>query len=205
MNSDHEALKLKIKNAWLTLAMLPDPDARYRRALASGWVMKIVQDYHDAYGSTPASWKGTPSPKEISEMEYILDWLAWLRRVGEPGGGEYSIKRLAAWGYGVAVWKMAQREHCTEKTIYNRIDRSVAKILLKFRCIDVKFEIINEPEPRSARIRGFMDGDVSTIGGAPASLEPGRVYLDGIGFMFRGEKYRSAYDEAVDNRGKRRA
>jgi hypothetical protein len=203
MNRDHEELKLKIRNAWLTLAMLPDPDARYRRALASGWVFKTVQEQRDAYGSTPASWRGTPTPKEISEMEYILDWLAWLRRVGEPGGGEFAIKRLAAWAYGAAIWKIAQRERCSEKTIHRRIDLSVAKILLQFKCIDVKFEEINEPELRPARIRGFMT-DAATITEAPDSLEPGRVYLDGIGFMFRGEKYRSAYDESVDNRVRRR-
>ena len=203
MNSDHEELKLKIKNAWLTLAMLPDPDARYRRAFGSSWTLPTFRSVKDGDYPSDIYQKLIPSPQEITEMECILDWLAWLRRVGEPGGGEYSIKRLAAWGLGVAIWKMAQRERCSEKTIHRRIDRSIAKILLQFKCIDVKFEEINEPELRPARIRGFTM-EVATMTGAPDNLEPGRVYLDGIGFMFRGEKYRSAYDEAVDNRVKRR-
>jgi hypothetical protein len=77
MSGSLEKLKLTIREAWLTLAMLPDPDARFRRALGGGWVLKIVQDQRDAYGSTPASWRGTPSPAEISMMEVVFDWLSW--------------------------------------------------------------------------------------------------------------------------------
>ncbi len=203
MNPDHEELKAKIKKAWLVLAMLPDPDARYRRALGSSWTLPTFRSVKDGDYPPENYMKLIPSPAEISEMECIFDWLTWLRWVGEPGGGEYAVKRLAAWGLGAAIWKIAQREHCSERTIHRRIDRSIAKILLKFKCIDVKFDEINEPELRPARIRGFMT-DAATMTGAPDSLEPGRVYLDGIGFMFRGEKYRSAYDESVDNRVRKR-
>jgi len=197
LNADLEQLKLTIKQAWLTLSMLPDPDARYRRPLGGGWVLKVVQDANTAYGATPASWKGTPTPAAISMMEIVFDWLAWLRRAEN----EYSIRRLAAWGFGVPVWKMAQREQCTEKTIHNRIDRSAAKILLKFQGGNIKIESINEPELKPARIRGFTER--ATMAGAPDSLEAGRVYIEGIGFMFRGEKYRSTYDAGADFRGKR--
>lgn len=202
VNTHLEQLKLTIKQAWLTLAMLPDPDARYRRALGGGWVLKIVQEARDAYGATPASWKGTPSPAEITEMEEIFDQLVWLRQA-EGFEGEGSIKRIAAWAWGVPIWKIAQREHRCERTIHYRINNSIAKILLEFKGIDVKLKVINEPEQRPARIRGFAppreEADQSG-----STAEPGKVYIGGEGFRFHGEKYRSAYDDGVDNRGKRR-
>jgi hypothetical protein len=217
MNTHLEHLKLIIRDAWRTLAMLPDPDARFRRAFGGGWTLPVVQDARDAYGSTPASYRGSPTPREVSIMEAVFEWLAWLRRQIPKKKqdyevvGEYSIRRIAAWGRGVSIWRLAQREHCSERTVHRRIDRSIAKIGVEFRDeierIIPQFIIdgeemppINEREPRQERIRGF--GDRATAE-SPGSLEPGRVYADGS-MRFRGERYRSAYDVDEKSCGKPR-
>ncbi len=208
MNSHLEQLKLTIKNAWLTLSMLPDPDARFRRAFGSSWTLPVVQDANTAYGATPASWMGTPSAKEISVMEAVFEWLAWLRGQAPPDGGEYAIKRIAAWSLGQPAWKMSFREHCTERTIHNRIDRSIAKIAGKFMDMEVEVEEIEEAEPRPDRIRGFAPPREPFQSGNEAM--PGKVFIGsgengGAGFfMFRGEKYTSSYDVDDKASGKRR-
>ena len=208
VNAHLEQLKLTIKNAWLTLSMLPDPDVRFRRAFGRSWTLPVVQDPNTAYGSTPASWLGTPSAHDISVMEAVFEWLAWLRGQDPPEGGEYSIKRIGSWALGQSVWKIAQRERCSERTIHNRIDRSIAKISIKFKDMDVDLEKIEEPELRPERIRGFGPPREANQSGDFA--QPGKVFIGsaeagGVGFfMFRGEKYKSSY--GIDERscGKRR-
>jgi hypothetical protein len=150
-------------------------------------------------------------------MEAVFDWLSWLRRqIPEKKHdyeivGDYAIRRIAAWAYGVSIWKLVQREHCSDRTIRRRIDRSIAKIGVEFKDeiekIIPRFQMdseelqpIEEPEPHQDRIRGF--GDKATAD-APDNLEPGRVYADGS-MMFRGKKYKSSYDFDEKLRGKRR-
>lgn len=199
VNAHLDQLKLTIRDAWRTLSMLPDPDARFRRMFGGSWSLPIVQDPNTAYGATPASWMGTPTAHEISTMESVFGWLAWLRRID----GEESIKRIAAWAMGRPIWKIAQRERCSAATIHNRINRSVAKILAQFLHERVEIAPIDEPEPRSERIRGFTPPHGVDQSGAVT--EPGKVFIDGVGFMYRGEKYQSSYDgRDVSGRKKRR-
>jgi hypothetical protein len=207
MNPRLEQLKITVKNAWITLSMLPDPDARFRRAFGRSWTLPIVHDPNLAYGSIPASWLGTPSAHEITLMEATFEWLVWLRCQEPPDGGEYSIKRISAWALGQPVWKIAQRERCSERTIHNRIDRSIAKISAKFKNVEVEIEQIEESEPRPDRIRGFNPPLEPDQSGTTA--EPGKVFISGgesgVGFfMFRGEKYKSSYDLDEKSCGKRR-
>lgn len=217
LNIHLEQLKLTIRDAWRTLAMLPDPDARFRRAFGGGWVLPVVQDARDAYGACDANVRFTPSPKEISTMEDVFGWLMWLRQQGPRKKydyevvGEYAIKRIAVWGGGASIWKIAQREHCSERTIHRRLDRSItmigvqfrdqiAKIIPMFNVDEVRLGAINEPELRRGRIRGYGEKATADL---PGNLEPGRVYVEGQ-MMFRGEKYRSALDVDEKSCGKRR-
>ncbi len=198
MNARFELFKATIRDAWHTLAMLPDPDARFRRMFGCSWVLPVVRDPNTEYGSTPASWLGTPTAHEISVMEDVFDWLSWLRQQKPISKydfeivGEHAIKRIAAWGRRQPIWQIAQRERCSERTIHNRIDQSVAKIMMKFRCEHVEIEEINEPEETQARIRGFTAPHEPDQSGSVA--EPGKVFIAGVGMMYRGEKYRSSYD-----------
>jgi hypothetical protein len=197
--------KEQIRAAWNTLSMLPDPDARFRRAFSGGWPLPVVMEARDAYGATPASWRGTPTPKEVTEMEEALDWLAWLHGGKPPEGGEYSTKRIAKWSWGIPVWKLAQGERCSERTIHRRIDRSIAKIYAHFGGVTVEISPVDEPEPLPDRIRA----DAPPHGGANESWEipkPGKVFIDGIGMMNEGKKDRPAahdIDEKKLGKGRR--
>jgi hypothetical protein len=42
------------------------------------------------------------------------------------------VHQVFHWARGVPVWQVAQREACTERTIYNRIDRSMAPAPTRF-------------------------------------------------------------------------
>ena len=215
MNVLLASLKETVREAWLTLAALPDPDARFRRGLGFGWVFQTV----DAYKSDdPTRCKPTPSPEDVSEAEAVFEWLSWLRRQRPPSGGKFSIIRIGRWASGMTNLRMAEIEGCSEKTIRNRIDRSVAEILSEFIAptIDERTEAcllpmaasaanivpINELAPRRERIRGFAPIPERPIAG-PLE-DAGKVYIAGVGMMFRGKKYRSTCDVADESRGKRR-
>jgi hypothetical protein len=192
-----ERLKDTIRKAWVTLSLLPDPDARFRRRLGGGWIFPVVQQASDAYGASPASALGTPTPHEISEMEEVFGWLSWLRNLE----GEFSIKRILTWARGEPIWMMAQRERCSAATIHNRINRSVAKILAQFYGDRLDIAVVDEPEVHPDRMRSFAPPPSS--GTNEILTEPGKVFISGIGMMFRGEKYVPA-QEAPENMGKRR-
>jgi Domain of unknown function (DUF6362) len=207
LNTHIEQLKLIIRDAWRTLSMLPDPDARFRRMFGRSWPLPVVRDPNTEYGATPASWLGTPTAREITDMERVLVWLVWLR--GEEG--EFAISRVSAWSMGTSLWKIAQREHCSERTVSRRIDRSVkkigvqfrdeiAKIISRFNVDGAEISPVDEAEAKPERIRGFGE---KANADAPENLEPGRVYADG-NMRFRGEKYKSAYDVDDKSLGKRR-
>jgi hypothetical protein len=195
MTSHLEQLKLTIKNAWLTLSMLPEPDARFRRAFGSSWTLPTFRSSKDGDYPSEIYTKLIPSPHEITVMEAVFEWLTWLRGQPPDDGGEYAIKRIAAWSYGVPVFRMAQREHCSERTIYNRIDRSIAKISSKFKDVEVDIDD-NEPEPDQNEYEDLLRLWGRIMAGLVLSQKGlhqrcvGRSRI----FMFRGEKYKSSYD-----------
>lgn len=221
MDTNFEQLKMIVRDAWRTLSILPDPDARFRRVFGGGWPLPVVNDPNTAYGATPASWIGTATAHEISVMEAVFSWLSWLRQQTPVSVqdyeimGEYAIKRIAAWGMGQPIWKLAQRERCSERTIRRRIDRSIRKIGMKFKkeisMIIPRFKLlgpdpppINEPEIRPGRIRGFRQIADGPYVESPATLEPGKVYIGGEGMRFKGQKYHSPLDHDEKSCGKRR-
>ena len=113
------AMREIIRYAVMTLNAVRDPDARYR-----GWSKlptTIVRDVQEAYGySTPWVRRFSPTARDITQMEVVMPWLAWLRREE----GQDAIRRIIAWSLGVSVWRIGQREECSESTVMNRIDRS---------------------------------------------------------------------------------
>jgi hypothetical protein len=80
-----------------------------------------------AYGYNETHVRIVPTAREIEQAETVAEWLALL---GHHYGG---VPRLVAWAHDDPVWRMAERERYSERTIHNRIDRSVALILGPFR------------------------------------------------------------------------
>lgn len=184
------SLKVTIQEAWHIALLLPDLDARFRKGLNGGsWPFAVVHEACDAYGWHETWLKRSPSPAEISEMEVVMEWMVWLR---QRKNGDVDLKRIIGWAIGVPMYILASRERRSVRTIQNRIDRSMAAILNEF--LDVRLNIvpIDEMEIKPGRIRWFSSPTGMQESGE--TTEAGKVYVSGIGLMFRGKKYRSSYD-----------
>jgi hypothetical protein len=175
-----DALRTLVKRSWKTLAAIKDPDGKYL-GLKSGWVFSVVNDAQESYGWSAVKVRFVPSAEDISNMESVMTWMAWLRRER----GDHELGRIRDWSFGVPVWKMADREGCSERTILNRIDRSLAAIIAEFMAASPEVEIIEERGGRSAE-SFCLERPYIGMGG---SLDPGKVYIADIGWMFRGKPW----------------
>lgn len=203
-----EETKAKVRAAWVVFARIPDLDARFRRGLRGGWIFPIVRDAGESYGWNPPWLRPVASPKEMTEMETVLEWMAWLRR--QTGEGDLAIRRIMRWATGTPTMAIAAGEGCTAHTIRNRIDCGIAKVMREFE--GVAFVVAADPAPEDFPGRRAHDVILSkkppVISDAPDSLLPGKVYIDqdGFGLMFHGARYDSD-GGAIDRmraRGKRR-
>jgi hypothetical protein len=193
------ALKITVQAAWRTAAVLPDVDARFRKGLAGAWPFLVVREAKESYGYNPPWLKETASPKDIESMNVVMEWMVWLR---QRQNGDVDLKRIIAWAIGVPWYIMAARERRSDETIRNRINRSLADILKEFEAVELNIEVVDEPELSPGRMRGFGEphGELES-GELP---DAGKVYIAGLGFMFRGRKYRSSLDVREEKRNNRR-
>jgi hypothetical protein len=172
------AMRGILRTAILTLLALRDPDARYL-----GWgrlPMHVVHDVTQAYGYDEARPRRfQPTPHDVSQMERVAPWLAWLRREH----GQIALRRMIAWAVGVPVWRLAQREQCSEKTISNRVDRSVAAIVHEFAGADLPVEHLDElPDATHAMVWGERPaGEVS------GEIKLMKIYIGGRGLWRKGK------------------
>lgn len=179
------AMREIVKRAVMTLAALRDPDRRYL-----GWSrlpVAVVHDVAHAYGYSAASVRNfAPTPHEVAQMEVVLPWLAWLRREE----GEAACRRFLAWSMGTPLWRIGQRERCSERTILNRMDRSICAIIHRFVGRDVQVETVEEP---------YLSTPYAMVFERPAGPHGGevvikRVYVGGQGFMRGGRKLRTGQE-----------
>lgn len=191
-----------VERAWRTLATVKDPDARFLGLSEPAMYRNVVRDVREAYGYSSASARSfTPTPEDVSRMEFVMEWMAWLRRQE----GEDAIRRMIGRAMGVPVWQLAQRERCSERTIKNRIDRSLAAILWEFYAFAASVAAVDEPEKR----RGSMVAEISerpvlslpdgVTALSVSGIEPGKVYIDGLGYFFRGRKWDDGSARFVNN------
>lgn len=187
-----EAVREILRYAILTLHAVRDPDRRYL-----GWAnlpQTIVHDVADAYGySTPWVRRFSPTAQDISQMERVLPWLAWLRREeGQP-----AIRRIIAWSMGVSTWRIGQREQCSDATIMNRINRSTARIIREFANVNLEIEYLDEP------YKGAVYAIIWEIPKGPAAslVRPSKVYIGGRGMYRGGRPIRDHKIEGVKGQG----
>jgi hypothetical protein len=171
----------------LTLHAVKDPDRKYQ-----GWARlptSVVRDVADAYGySTPWVRRWQPTARDISQMEIVLPMVAWLRREE----GQTAIRRLIAWSLGVSVWRIAQREACSEATIINRLNRSTAAIIRRFASVELQLEVLDEP------YQGQVYALVWEYPPGPAGGEVVlmKVYVGGRGLWKAGKWLKSMEEQA---------
>lgn len=187
-----DALKEIIRRAVMTLAALRDPDKRFQGL--SRLPVGIVHDVQEAYGYSSASVRNfAPSPKEVEQMEVVLPWLAWVRREE----GEIAIRRILGWSMGASLWRLGQREKCSDRTITNRIDRSVVAIIKQFVGVSVEVEIINEPY-KGANYALVYDKPPGPHGG---EVTIKKVYIGGLGYMVGGKRWNNGQERFAQVRG----
>src|ERR1700720_4512539 len=133
------ALKIVIRDAVLVMQAMDDPDYKFRRPLTSTWRISAPDDPNTAYAYTEVKLRLRPSPRDITRAEIVDRWLVWLHGIE----GKRGTHRIFHWARGAPLWLQAQREHCSERTIVNRIDRSMAKILNEFFLAEATVEYIN--------------------------------------------------------------
>jgi hypothetical protein len=189
------ALKEAIRQAILVLASIPRSDSRYL-ALGSAWSGEN-DDPTLGYGYAETVIRIQPSAKEISQAEIVSDWLSWL---GAQGPGH--LPRLRRWARGMALWEMADIEKCSERTISNRIDRSISLILLKFGGLAPEIEKIEEGRRRQEYPLAFASDEPFDL--EAEGLRAGRVYIGGVGWMRRRrdegrwKRHRTAVDQGIE-------
>lgn len=175
-----DTMRELVKRSWKTLMAVKDPDGKYLR-MKNGWCLQVVNDAKESYGWTEARAKFIPTAEDISKMEVVMTWMAWLRR--EHGDG--AVHRIRDWCLGAPVWKMAEWESCSERTIHNRIDRSLTAILAEFMAVGIVIDRIEEPEERSPESFCLE----RPLIGESGSLDPGKVFVADIGWMYRGKPW----------------
>jgi hypothetical protein len=181
------ALKEAIRQGVLVMQALDDPDYKYRRPLTSTWRISAPDDPNTAYAYTELRLRFVPSPRDITRAEIVDSWLVWLHGVE----GRRGTHRVFHWARGAPQWLQAQRENCSERTIVNRIDRSMAEILAEFLCTEV--EVGHVEEPAEQPVRSFHGEHVSEFEG---SVEKhGKCWIDGVGFMRDGRRLRDGREK----------
>lgn len=181
INTDDLArLRNEVREAVEVHDALPDKDARFI-GLAQQMIV-VVHEAIEAYGYTEATVRWTPNPKQIKKMEIMMGQLAWLRREE----GQHSIDRIFDWARGVPVWKISQREGVTDRTIQNRIDRS----LIAMAEDGDKPQIETIEETQSQEPKHFS----SKSPGPHGEVKIRKTYVAGIGFVKNGKRLRTAQE-----------
>lgn len=179
-----EAFKEIVRRAIMTLLALKDPDRRWQ-SMSDGWLLSTVRDAREAYGYSEYRWE--PSAHDISQMEVVAGWLAWLRRTE----GEGALRRIIAWTLAVPWWKLGQRERCSERTVRNRLDRSMASMVQRFASVDLSVEEVEDSKvatPYAMVLEKPSDTD------GPVVLR--KIYIYDQGFMIGSRKWRDGREKA---------
>jgi hypothetical protein len=186
------ALREVIRHGVLTMQAMDDVDYKYRSPLTSTWRISAPDDPNTAYAYTELKLRFVPSPRDITRAEIVDSWLVWLHSVE----GKRGTHRVFHWARGAPLWLQAQREHCSERTISNRIDRSMAAILNEFFLADADVEHVEEPAEQP--IHSFHSEHTADVTG---SIEKhARVFIAGVGFMRDGRRLRDGREKADDRR-----
>lgn len=188
------ALKAAVRHAIQTMAALPDSDDPRRFQVRAMWV-GVPDDPGLAYAyNETRPPRIVPSPKDVTRAEIVNSWLVWLR----AEEGKRSLGRIVAWAKGAPKWQLAQRENCSERTIVNRIDRSMAAILREF--LDEEATVDKIEEPAAMAVRHYHSAFEATTGGAGVRQDFGKVWIAGIGFMRDGRRLRDGREKVDDKR-----
>jgi hypothetical protein len=184
---EHAALKVVIKRAIVVLDATGDAEMRFQN-MGQVW-NRAIGDAALAYGYGETRVRLVPTARQIAQADTVADWLAWL---GHHHGG---VPRLVAWAHDEPIWRMAERERCSQRTIHYRIDKSVALILGEFGGVEIDLDIVDE-KPERAHPQAFII-EPSLVGPPLPVSQHGKCWIDGIGFMKNGKRWRNGHNKAA--------
>jgi hypothetical protein len=114
----------------------------------------------------------------------------WL---GSHHGG---VRLLVLSAHDDPIWRIADRERCSVRTVHNRIDRSVTAILMEFGSVDMDLPTIEERTDKAHAPNLMIERPV--IAEAGIRSQHGKARIDGIGFMKDGKRLRDGRDKITD-------
>lgn len=170
-----------VQIAILVLDALGDREWKF---LAGGSALAgLMKDDWCGHGFDETKVRWIPTAREISQAEVVDVWLAWLR----SAEGASSIERIRSWAHGAPIWVLADREDCSERTINNRIDRSMVAMLREFGDEEVQIDVVDE-----SSVPAYASSFTTEVPShcATAEVRPSRVYIGGIGWMKGGRRLR---------------
>ncbi|MBM7483338.1 hypothetical protein ACVWWI_003346 [Bradyrhizobium sp. USDA 3686] len=187
----HASLKAAVKRSIVVMDAMLDPDRRFLRVACSMgpvWAQAIDQA-EDAYGYTETRIRFIPTAREIAQAETVADWLSWLAREK----GRECIRLLTSWAREMPIWKIADLERCSERSVHNRIDRLVAAILSEFGGISAEIPDETQERPGRAHPPNFMTERPMPSDAGEISLA--KVWIGGVGFMKNGKRLRNGQEK----------
>jgi hypothetical protein len=182
------ALKIAVRDGVLVMQAMDDPDYKWRRPLTSTWRISAPDDANTAYAYSEIRLRFVPTPRDITRAEIVDSWLVWLHATE----GKRGAHRVWHWARGAPQWLLAQRERCSEQTITNRIDRSMAKILEEFLEVEIEVGVVEEPAPEP--VHSFHGQHTCEVTGEITGH--GKVWIDGVGFMRDGRRVQDGMGKA---------
>ena len=184
-------LKEIVRTSVIVMYSIGWRDTQFMRSAMGA--INIVDDPKLAYGYAETLVKQF-SPREISRAEMVDSWLTWLSLRDD---GITQVARIQDWARGIALWQIAQREDCSERTIINRIDKSMAQILAELFNVKVNLVLVIEALEKQP-LSFLLEKSVSNNAGERTNF--GKVFVHGTGFMRNGRPLRDGRHKADDKK-----
>jgi hypothetical protein len=187
----HGLLKAAVKRSIIVMDAMGDSEMRFQN-MGQVW-SRAVDDAWLAYGSNETRVRFVPTAREIAQADTVAEWLAWL---GANHGREH-VKLLTSWAHDDPIWRIAERECCSERAVHNRINRAVALILEQFGGLNVDF-----PELEERMLPAHPPSFCPPIVPQPDEGRPieqhAKVWLHGKGFMKAGKRLNNGQDRFLN-------
>lgn len=147
------------------------------------WAMTTDSPTAYAYNETVVRYR--PTAHDISKAQVVETWLVWVRQEL----GDEALRLIFLWARAEPIWRIADRFNVTDRTIRNRLERLFARIANEFVCdVDVP-EAIEESATTQRMVAEVGERPKWTDG----AVAPGKVWVDGVGWMRQGEPLRNGY------------
>jgi hypothetical protein len=189
----HAGLKEIVRTSVIVMYSIGWRDTQFMRSAFGS--INSIDDPALAYGYEETRVKQF-SPREISRAEMVDSWLTWLSLRQDDGVRQ--VARIQDWARGKALWQIAQREDCSERTILNRVDRSMAQMLAEL--FNVHVELVPPVLERleTHPLSFFLEKPASGYAGERTSF--GKAFVHGTGFVRNGKPLRDGRHKAEDKK-----